>query len=97
VDYEHGENVEVIMHDGSLVILQKLEREYDPTNRAEAIRVLEEANACNCLITGLIYIDTDQKSLDEIYNLPETPLNRLSQERIRPPRETIQKVNDMMF
>jgi 2-oxoglutarate ferredoxin oxidoreductase subunit beta len=97
VDYELGENVEVTMHDGSLVVLQKLEREYDPTNRAEAIRVLEEANACNCLITGLIYIDTDQKSLDEIYNLPETPLNRLSQERIRPPRETIKTVNDMMF
>lgn len=97
VDYKQGENVEVTMHDGSLVVLQKLDREYDPTDRSEAIRVLEEANACNCLITGLIYIDTDQQSLDEIYNLPETPLNRLPQERIRPPREIIKKVNEMMF
>ncbi len=97
VDYKQGENVEVTMHDGSLVVLQKLDREYDPTDRSEAIRVLEEANACNCLITGLIYIDTDQQSLDEIYNLPETPLNRLPQERIRPPREIIKTVNEMMF
>lgn len=97
VDYKHGENVEVTMHDGSLIVLQKLEREYDPTDRSEAIRVLEEANACNCLITGLIYIDTDQHSLAEIYNLPETPLNRLAQERIRPPREIMKTVNEMMF
>lgn len=97
VEYDQGEDVEVTMHDGSMVVLKKLERDYDPTDRAAAIRVLEEANACNCLITGLIYIDTDQQSLDEIYNLPETPLNRLPEERIRPARETIQQVNDMMF
>ena len=97
VEYDQGEDVEVTMHDGSMVVLKKLERDYDPTDRAAAIRVLEEANACNCLITGLIYIDTDQQSLDEIYNLPETPLNRLPEERIRPAPETIQQVNDMMF
>jgi 2-oxoglutarate ferredoxin oxidoreductase subunit beta len=85
------------MHDGSAVLLKKLERDYDPTNRAEAVRILEEANCEQCLLTGLIYITEEPPSLTEIYNLPETALNRLSVDRIRPGRETIQKVNDLMF
>lgn len=97
VDYEEGEDKEVTMHDGSVVVLKKLERDYDPTNRVNAIKVLEEANACHCLITGLIYIDTEQPSMVDIYNLPDTPLNRLSADRIRPPRETIDQVNSLMF
>jgi 2-oxoglutarate ferredoxin oxidoreductase subunit beta len=97
VDYEPGEDIEVEMHDGSVVVLKKLDRDYDPTNRSEAMRVLEEANSCNCLITGLIYIDTDQKPMAEIYNLPETPLNRLPEERLRPKPESIKEVNDLMF
>lgn len=97
VDYEPGEAKEVTMHDGSKVILKKLEHDYDPTNRAEAMRILEEANAKQWLLTGLLYINTDQPSLVDIYNLPDTSLNRLSDNRIRPPRETIEKVNNLMF
>jgi 2-oxoglutarate ferredoxin oxidoreductase subunit beta len=97
VDYEEGEDKEITLHDGSVVMLHKLERDYDPTDRAEAMRVLEEANRCECLITGLIYIDTEQPALVDIYNLPETPLNRLPESRIRPARETMQMVNDLMF
>ena len=40
-------------------------------------RMLEEANAKQWLMTGLIYINPDQPSLMDIYNLTETPLNRL--------------------
>jgi 2-oxoglutarate ferredoxin oxidoreductase subunit beta len=97
IDYEEGEATEVTLHDGSTVVLRKLGRDYDPTNRSEAMRVLEEANDCNCLITGLIYIKTDQPSLVDIYNLPDTPLNRLPESRIRPAPETIEKVNALMF
>jgi 2-oxoglutarate ferredoxin oxidoreductase subunit beta len=97
VDYEQGEDIEVTMHDGSVVVLKKLERDYDPTDRAAAMRILEEANACQCLITGLIYIDISQPSLTEINNLTSTPLNRLSVDRIRPARETIQQINALMF
>ena len=85
------------MHDGSSIVLKKLERDYDPTNRSRAIALLEEANRKDWLITGLIYIDTQQPSLFDVYNLPDTPLNRLEPSQMRPPRESIQKVNQMMF
>jgi 2-oxoglutarate/2-oxoacid ferredoxin oxidoreductase subunit beta len=97
VEYEAGEVKEVTMHDGSLVILKKLERDYDPTNRSEALRILEEANREQCLITGLIYIEQDQPALLDRYGLVEEPLNRLAEDRIRPTKGSIKKLNDMMF
>jgi 2-oxoglutarate ferredoxin oxidoreductase subunit beta len=97
VEYEEGEIEEVTMHDGSKVILKKLERDYDPCDRAEAMRVLEEANAKQWLLTGLIYINPNQPSLMDIYNLTETPLNRLPEYRLRPSSDSIQKVNELMF
>jgi 2-oxoglutarate ferredoxin oxidoreductase subunit beta len=97
IDYEDGQIKEVTMHDGSMIILKKLDRDYDPKNRAEAMRVLEESNKDCCLITGLIYIDETVPTLFEHYNLPDEPLNRLTEERLRPPRETMEKLNSMMF
>jgi 2-oxoglutarate ferredoxin oxidoreductase subunit beta len=97
VDYEEGEAKEVTMHDGSMIVLKKLERDYDPTNRSEAMRIVEEANAKQWLLTGMIYINLNQPTLIDVYNLPDEPLNRLSEERIRPARETISSLNSMMF
>ena len=97
VDYEDGTFKEVTMHDGSTVLLKKLERDYDPTNREDAFRILEEGNRECCLVTGLIYITQDVPTLLDQYDLPDEPLNRLPESRIRPARETIDKVNAMMF
>jgi 2-oxoglutarate/2-oxoacid ferredoxin oxidoreductase subunit beta len=95
VSYAEGEAKEVTMHDGSMVILKKLERDYDPTSRVEAMRVMEEANANQWLITGLIYINQDVPSLRDLYDLPDTPLNRLPESRLRPSPESLVELNGM--
>jgi len=92
-----GEIREVAMHDGSTVILKNLDKEYNPTSRWEAMRILEEAQRNDWLVTGLIFVETDRPSLTEQYNLMDTPLNRLGQDDLRPPREMIAKVNELMF
>jgi len=97
VDYSLGETVEVTMHDGSQLILRKLEIDYDPTERAGILCMLEEANRQHELITGLIYINTKKESLFHIHNLPDEPLNRFTNERLRPPRETLAEINARMF
>lgn len=97
MEFEAGETKEVELHNGSRVIMKRLEQDYDPTNRAEAMRILEEANSRQILLTGLIYIRTDQPSMTDIYNLTATPLNRLQEYRLRPPKDTLDKVNEMMF
>jgi 2-oxoglutarate/2-oxoacid ferredoxin oxidoreductase subunit beta len=92
-----GEIREVAMHDGSTVILKNLEKGYDPTNRIEAMRVMEEAQRNNWLVTGLLYLNTSKPTLTSIYNLVDTPLNRLTEAELRPERAMIDKVNALMF
>ena len=85
------------MHDGSSIILKKLEKDYDPTNRSAAFQMLEEAEKNDWLLTGLIYIDTTRPTLTDIYNLVDFPLNRLAETDLRPARKTMEKINSMMF
>ena len=96
-ELEEGEVREVSMHDGSVIILKNLEKDYDPTDRFEAIRVLAECEANNWLATGLIYIKTDTPSLTEMSNLVDTPLNRLTEADLRPAPAMLDKVNGLMF
>lgn len=96
-DMQEGEIREVELHDGSSVVLKKLDKDHDPTSRLEAMRVLYEAQENNWLITGLIYLDNSKPSLTDLYNLVDTPLNRLQQADLRPSRESLAGVNDMMF
>lgn len=97
VQYDEGEAREVILHDGSAIVLKKLERDYDPTDRSNAMRLLEEANRNQWLLTGLIYIDPSEQTLLDIYNLVDEPLNRLDEDRLRPTRESINQINSLMF
>ncbi|MBL8102424.1 MAG: hypothetical protein JNM02_07855 [Anaerolineales bacterium] len=97
IEMEDGEIREVAMHDGSTVILKNLEKGYDPTNRYEALRVMEEAQRNNWLVTGLLYVNTTKPNLTSIYNLVDTPLNRLTEAELRPERSMIDKINSLMF
>ncbi len=96
-EMEEGEIREVNMHDGSVVVLKNLEKGYDPTDRQEALRVMEEARRNNWLVTGLLYVETQKPSLLAQYNLVDTPLNRLTEADLRPDRSMIDKVNALMF
>jgi 2-oxoglutarate ferredoxin oxidoreductase subunit beta len=96
-EMKEGEIREVTMHDGSIIILKNLEKDYNPTDRSEALRVLEESERNNWLATGLIYISTDKPVLSETYELVDTPLNRLTEADLRPAPDMIDKVNALMF
>jgi 2-oxoglutarate ferredoxin oxidoreductase subunit beta len=96
-EMKEGDIREVAMHDGSIVVLKVLEKDYNPTDRFEAMRVLAEAQQNNWLATGLIYFEPEKPSLVATYNLVDTPLNRLTEADLRPVPEMINKVNALMF
>lgn len=96
-DFEKNTVREIVLHDGSTILLKKLHDEYDPTNRWEAMHMLEEAHANDWLVTGLIYVNPDQPSMYDIYNLVEKPLNRLTEEELRPSPESLESLNEMLF
>ena len=93
VEYDEGTATDVTMHDGSTIRLMKLEKDYDPTDRMAAIRLLEEAREKQQFITGLIYIDEQRPTLPERERLSDTPLVHLPPEKLRPPREALDKIN----
>lgn len=96
-EFEEGSVREVTMHDGSTIVLKKLNKDYDPTNRVNAFEVLDEAQKNDWLLTGLIYINTSKPNLVDIHNLVDTPLNRLLEADLRPAHQTIDKIIAMMF
>ncbi len=92
VDYAPGEVKEVEMHDGSRILLKKLDGSHDPTDRLAAIRLLEEAREKQHFITGLIYVDTRLPGLAEHERLGDTPLARLPESKLRPSRASLEQI-----
>ncbi len=96
-DFEEGTVRDVELHDGSMIKLKKLETDYDPTDRWNALRVMEDADRNNYMVTGLIYVDVNAPTMFDLYDLPEQALNRMTEAQLRPPRESIDRINAMMF
>jgi len=87
VDYAPGSMQEVTMHDGSTIVLKKLDKSHDPTDRYAALKLLEEARQAQHFITGLIYVDGNRPSLAEHERLGSVPLAHMGQDRLRPSRQ----------
>lgn len=96
-EFKEGETKEVSMHDGSVIVLKKLEQDYDPTDKWQALRILEESEKNKWLVTGLIYIDPEQPSLYNYLDLVDEPLNRIPSEELRPSADTLDEINALML
>lgn len=94
VDYEPGSTVPVRMHDGSTLLLKKLEETYDPTNKIEAMRLLAETVRRGEFATGIVYIQPDGMDFLSLLNTVDTPLATLPLEVTRPGRAAFDAILD---
>jgi 2-oxoglutarate ferredoxin oxidoreductase subunit beta len=93
VDYSAGAVIVVEMHDRSHLWLQKIEPgNHDPTSKMGALRLLEESREKDLFPTGLIFVDEDRPTLNEVSHLIDEPLVSLPDDRLRPPREALDAV-----
>jgi 2-oxoglutarate ferredoxin oxidoreductase subunit beta len=92
VDYEPGSSQEVTMHDGSKLLLKKLEEAYDPTDKLNAMRRLHETARRGEFATGLIYIEPDRDDFLTQLNVVDEPLWSLPLERVRPGKEALEEI-----
>jgi 2-oxoglutarate ferredoxin oxidoreductase subunit beta len=92
VDYEPGSATEVTMHDGSRLVLRKLEEDYDPTDRLRAMHRLAESHDKGEVLTGIFYVATNKPNFMEMLNLVDSPLGTLPQSQVRPPRQALETV-----
>jgi 2-oxoglutarate ferredoxin oxidoreductase subunit beta len=84
VSYAEGEAVSVEMHDGSNVLLRKLDRDYDPTDRAKALAYVQERVQRNEYVTGMIYLGEGRSHFHDRHNTPDEPLNSIPYEKLCP-------------
>ena len=92
VDYEPGSTREVELHDGSKLYLKKLEEDYDPLDKIQAMTVLHQTRNRGEFATGLIYVEPTKRDFLEVLNLVDEPLATLPQERVRPPKSALQDI-----
>jgi 2-oxoglutarate ferredoxin oxidoreductase subunit beta len=84
-----GEVTEVPMHDGSRLRIKKLARDYDPTNKFDALKVIDESNQKGEVLTGIFYLDTSKPNFVDMLNMVAEPLATLPESRTRPPKEML--------
>ena len=92
VDYDSGEVYDVQMHDGSNLRLRKLLEDYDPTDKANAVRTLMEAHDQDEILTGVFYIDTQKPTFIDQLNMVDEPLATLPESLTRPPKSALESL-----
>ena len=93
VDYEPGTTEAVTLHDGSVIMLAKLHKDYDPHDRVAAMNYMQSRAAAGELVTGLIYMDPNPGDLHASLNTTDTPLNRLGAKELCPGSAALEKIN----
>jgi len=92
VEIPEGEVREITLHDGSRLLLKKLGRDYDPTDRMNALRTLNEAETSGHVVTGILYLDPTRKHFIDHLNLVDVPLGTQPESKTRPPREALERI-----
>jgi len=92
IDYEPGTTREVEMHDGSRIVLRKLEEDYDPADDVQALQRLHRATREGHMLTGIVHLRREKTSFMKLLNVVDEPLATLPQERVRPPKEALDQI-----
>jgi len=90
--YEEGSAMSIELHDGSKIVLRKIESEYDPTSRAAAFKYLRERFNAGEITTGLLYFDDTRKEMHDLMGNIETPLSEYPLEKLQPGNAELKKI-----
>jgi 2-oxoglutarate ferredoxin oxidoreductase subunit beta len=89
VEYDPGSTIQVTMHDGSRLNLRKLEEDYDPTSKIQALTRLTEAHEKGEVLTGVFYVNPKAPNFMDMLNVVDQPLATLPDSMTRPPKEVL--------
>jgi 2-oxoglutarate ferredoxin oxidoreductase subunit beta len=82
--YDEGDAMPVSLHDGSRIVLRKVDKDYDPSSRASAFKYLRERFNAGEITTGLLYLDEERQTMHELMGNVEKPFSELPLESLRP-------------
>ena len=90
--YDSGEVMPVRLHDGSRIVLRKTTEGYDPTDRTAAFAHITERQQMGEIVTGLLYIDEEQRDMHGVLGTVQTPLIELSYNELTPGAEALARL-----
>jgi 2-oxoglutarate ferredoxin oxidoreductase subunit beta len=93
-DYEPGTVTTITQHDGSIMTLSKIDRDYDPRDRAKAMAYLQERHAKGEVVTGLLYFEETAEDLHQHLATVAAPLNALNAKELCPGSAKLAEIND---
>jgi len=90
--YGPGETLPVSMHDGSRIVLRKLDADHDPTQRAAASAHVQERMKAGEYLTGLLYVEPSQHEFHDVNQTPDRALNQLPYAELSPGAKALEKI-----
>ncbi len=91
--YEAGSVQDLVMHDGSTIRLNKLQKDWDPYDRLSATNAVRQAKRRDEILTGLLYVNENSTDLHDLLDTSARPLNSLSQNELCPGQDALAKLN----
>ena len=92
VSYKEGESMPIKLRGHDTIVLRKLDREYDPTSRADAFKYLRDRFNAGEITTGLLYVNEEREEMHELMGNVDTPLAQLPYEGLQPGSEELKKI-----
>jgi 2-oxoglutarate/2-oxoacid ferredoxin oxidoreductase subunit beta len=92
-DYAEGTSVPVAMHDGSCLVLHKLDASHDPRDADTAIMTIRRSAAKGEVVTGLLYVDESQEDLHSALGTVDRPLNEIPMSELCPGSKRLEEIN----
>lgn len=92
VAYAEGDAMTIELHDGSTIVLRKVDKDYDLTSRASAFKYLRERFNAGEITTGLLYLDESRAEMHELLGNVDTPLSQLPLDGLNPGSEELKKL-----
>ncbi|PCI62384.1 MAG: 2-oxoglutarate ferredoxin oxidoreductase subunit beta [Gammaproteobacteria bacterium] len=93
-DCNEGDCEDICLHDGSIMRIHKLDKNYDTHNASNAIIDIEAHKKKGEILTGLLHLKPTVSHFHEINNTCDIPLNRLEQEVLCPGSRILAGIND---
>ncbi|MCS5536651.1 MAG: 2-oxoacid:ferredoxin oxidoreductase subunit beta [Candidatus Poseidoniaceae archaeon] len=93
IEVPAGAYRDIELHDGSIVRLETISEEHDPSDAVAALAALHGAESKKKHVTGLLYFNADKPTAAEDLNLVSTPLADLTDEQMRPSKEVLDGIN----
>jgi len=88
-----GETRDIVMHDGGVMRVKRIDAEYDPADKVGAMAYLESHRAKGVVVTGLLYVAENASDLHDAQQTVDTPLNRMSDAELVPGAAALEGVN----